>query len=65
MIRRLLLVMLVAFFVATLSGCNTVKGAATGTAAAVYLTGKGVVDDAYYGYQTAEKADTWFQENYW
>ena len=43
------------------SGCQTVKNTAIG----VGLVGKGIADDTYNTYKAIEKADKWFQKNYW
>ena len=70
--RNLLLGLVFLTFIITISGCQTVKGAANGVAAGVavgvgaaYGLGKGLVDDACNTWKAIEKADQWFKENYW
>ena len=71
--RNLILGLLFLIFVVTISGCQAIKGAATGVAGGVavgvggtvYGFSKGLADDAYNTWKTIEKADQWIKDNYW
>ena len=67
--RNLILGLLFLVFVASASGCQAIKGAATGVAVGVGATacglGKGLADDTYDTWKAIERADQWIKENYW
>lgn len=54
-------IILFAIFVCFLSGCQTVRNSVLG----VGYVGKGLVDDTINTYKTLDKADKWWQKNYW
>jgi len=68
MFKFILGIVLVGFIFAV-SGCQTIKRTACGSAVAVgavvYGFGRGLSEDTYNTWKTAEKADDWFRENYW
>lgn len=67
--RNLILGLFFLVFLITVSGCQTVKGAAAGIAAGVgataYGLGKGLAEDACDTWEAIERADEWIKENYW
>ena len=67
--RNLILGLLFFVFLVGISGCQTIKGTATGVAVGVgataYGLGKGLSDDAYDTWGSIERADEWIKENYW
>ena len=50
---------------ASLCGCETVKGAGCGVATGVSDTAKGVSKDSSNFWQGILKADDWFRKNLW
>ncbi|GEM_PF-1541833 len=67
--RNLVFGLLFLIFVVGISGCQAIKGTATGVAVGVGVTacgfGKGLADDTYDTWKAIERADQWFKENYW
>lgn len=63
-IRVLSLVFL--FFAAIFTGgCTTTKRTVTGVGYTIYGAGSGLVKDTTDTVSWLDKADKWFQENYW
>lgn len=70
--RNLILGLLFLVFLVSTSGCQAIKGTATGVTgvalgvgATAYGLGKGLADDAYDTWEAIERADEWIKENYW
>ena len=63
--RNLVLGLLFLVFLIGVSGCQTVKGAATGVGVTAYGFGKGLAADTRDAWEAIERADAWFEENYW
>ncbi|MDD4909059.1 MAG: hypothetical protein PHR44_00010 [Candidatus Omnitrophica bacterium] len=62
---RVLICISVVCAVLLLSGCRTLGGFATGVATTVGGTVEGAVSDGTAVVKALNKADKWFQENYW
>lgn len=59
--KRVLRFLIFAFFILSFFGCATVKGTFEGFAEDTQAAGKGV----YNSWVALQKADKWFQENWW